>query len=87
MVNCRVEALVLVAVPPAAQRVPGTYSIVLTVEVLATDAAAAVTVTGSVRKPVFESAFTPVAAVVRSAAAAGNAPPGLLFDHSVTADA
>ncbi len=73
IVNCREEALVLVAFAPL-QIVPGTYWMVVTVAAFVTVAAVAVTVVGGVMKLKLASALTPEPAVVRSVANAGNAP-------------
>ena len=82
IVNCRAEALVLVAFAPL-QIVPGTYWNVVSVAALVTVAAPAVTAVGSVRKLVFTKLLTAAGPVVRSAASAGRTP--LLFvAHSVT---
>ena len=87
IVNCLEDAPVLVALPVVPlQTVPGTYMNVLTSPGLVTDAAATVTVVGGVKKLMFAKAVTPVPAVVRSAAAAGNAP-FLFAAHSLTAPA
>ncbi len=75
------------AVPLAAQMVPGTYKMVDVVEVFATDVDAAVTAAGAVMSDgKLANAFTPVLAVVKFALVEGNTPL-LLFAHSLTAAA